>query len=331
MGGAGRPSGPPRPIKPETRKRIVECFKPYKSQSALIAVLVVASAGIGLYPAFALKVIVNEGILAHNLPVITKYCALSLLATLGATALTLGFNYLSIVVGQNIMRDFRDRLYDHLQGMSLRFFASTRTGEIQSRLANDVSGMQSVLSDTAANLLSNITIVLTTLIAMFKMDWRLTLLSVGILPLFAFLGAKVGDVARVVRTKVQTDLADMNSVMQETLSVSGVLLTKTSGRRELTRRKFHEKSEALNAVQIKLTIIMRFFFNLIGLTFSITPVLVYWLAGYLVNHGSTTLNVGVIVAFISLQARLFFPLTTLLNTQVELTTFDAKNIDQFNF
>jgi len=320
MGGAGRPSGPPRPIKPETRKRIVECFKPYKSQSALIAVLVVASAGIGLYPAFALKVIVNEGILAHNLPVITKYCALSLLATLGATALTLGFNYLSIVVGQNIMRDFRDRLYDHLQGMSLRFFASTRTGEIQSRLANDVSGMQSVLSDTAANLLSNITIVLTTLIAMFKMDWRLTLLSVGILPLFAFLGAKVGDVARVVRTKVQTDLADMNSVMQETLSVSGVLLTKTSGRRELTRRKFHEKSEALNAVQIKLTIIMRFFFNLIGLTFSITPVLVYWLAGYLVNHGSTTLNVGVIVAFISLQARLFFPLTTLLNTQVELTS-----------
>jgi len=320
MMGGGRQYGPQRPVGPETRKRILECFKPYKGSISLIAVLVLASAGIGLYPAFALKAIINQGLVAHNISIITKYCLLSLLATVGATALTLGFGYLSIVVGQNIMRDFRDRLYDHLQGMSLRFFASTRTGEIQSRLANDVSGMQSVLSDTVANLLSNITIVLSTLVAMFIVDWRLTLLSIGVLPLFAFLGAKIGDISRGVRGKVQSDLADMNSVMQETLSVSGVLLTKTSGRRELTRRKFHEKSEALNAVQIKLSMIMRFFFNLIGLTFSITPVLVYWLAGYLVTHRSTELNIGVIVTFISLQARLFFPLTTLLNTQVELTS-----------
>jgi ATP-binding cassette subfamily B protein len=205
--------------------------------------------------------------------------------------------------------------------MSLRFFASTRTGEIQSRLANDIGGVQSVLSDTAASILSNVTTVLSTLVLMVVMDWRLTLLSVGILPIFAFVGSKVGSAAREIRADVQTNLADLNAVMQETLSVSGVLLTKTSGRRGLAQHKFSEKNEALTAAQIRQAMVMRFFFNLIGLTFSLTPVLVYWLAGYLVvGHGDRSLSLGTIVAFTSLQARLFFPLTNLLNVQVELTS-----------
>ena len=323
-GGGGRwggQSGPPRQIKPETKKRVLESFKPYKGSIALIVVCVIASAGISLMPPFFLRTIINHGLLARNLEVVTKYSLLSLAATLGSTAFTLAFGYLSIVVGQNIMRDFRDRLYDHLQGMSLRFFAGTRTGEIQSRLANDVSGVQSVLSDSVSSLLSNITLVVSKLIVMFIMDWRLTLLSIGVLPIFAFIGAKVGDVARGVRGKVQTDLADMSAIMQETLSVSGVLLTKTSGRRELTRRKFHERNLSLTGAQIKQAMIMRYFFNLIGLTFSITPVLVYWLAGYLIaGHGGQGLTVGLIVAFTSLQAGIFFPLTTLLNTQVDLSS-----------
>jgi ATP-binding cassette subfamily B protein len=205
--------------------------------------------------------------------------------------------------------------------MALKFFADTRTGEIQSRLANDVGGVQSVLSDTAASILSNLTTVLSTLVVMIIMDWRLTLLSVGILPLFAFLGSKVGDYGRGVREVVQTSLANLSATMQETLSVSGVLLTKTSGRQGLTRAKFAAENEALTAGQIKQAMLFRMFFNLIGLTFSLTPVLVYWLAADLVvAHGDKHLDLGTIVAFTTLQARLFFPLTGLLNVQIEVTS-----------
>ncbi len=146
--------------------------------------------------------------------------------------------------------------------MALKFFADTRTGEIQSRLANDVGGVQSVLSDTAATVLSNITIVLSTLAAMIVMDWRLTLLSVGILPLFAFIGARVGELARGVRSTVQTRLAGLSATMQETLSVSGVLLTKTSGRQGLALEKFSDENEALTDAQIKQAMIMRLFYEL---------------------------------------------------------------------
>jgi ATP-binding cassette subfamily B protein len=169
--------------------------------------------------------------------------------------------------------------------------------------------------------LSNLTTVISTLALMIYLDWRLTLLSVGVLPLFAVIGSKVGSIARVVRAAVQTNMADMSANMQETLSVSGVLLNKTSGRQKLTLQKFAEKNTALTDSQIRQSMVMRFFFNLIGLTFSLTPVLVYWLAGYLViHHADSTLNIGTIVAFTALQSRLFFPLTNLLNVQVDVTS-----------
>ena len=156
---------------------------------------------------------------------------------------------------------------------------------------------------------------------MIVMDWRLTLLSVGILPVFAVLSARVGEGLRKQRTLIQSQMADLNATMNETLSVSGVLLTKTSGRQALALQKFKAENENLTQTSVKMTMIMRVFFNMIGLTFSITPVLVYWLAGYLViGQGDKALTIGTIVAFTSLQARLFFPLTSLLNVQVEVTS-----------
>ncbi len=308
-------------LKPDTMKRIARTFDPYRATVAAIAVTVITSAALGLLPPFLLREIINQGLLAHDLGLVTRDIVLTLVATLLATGLTLLYGYWSVLVGQRIMRDLRNQLYDHLQGMALKFFADTRTGEIQSRLANDVSGVQSVLSDTAASVLSNLTTVLSTLVVMIIMDWRLTLLSVGVLPLFAFLGAKVGDYGRGVRGQVQASQADLSATMQETLSVSGVLLTKTSGRQGLTRAKFAAENEALTAGQIKQAMLFRMFFNLIGLTFSLTPVLVYWLAADLVvAHGDKHLDIGTIVAFTTLQARLFFPLTGLLNVQIEVTS-----------
>ena len=320
-GPPGARNGEKKPLKPDTLRRVARTFVPYRRTVAAIAVAVLMSAALGLWPPFLLRAIINRGLLGRDMALVTRDTALTLAATLGATALALLYGYWSVQVGQRIMRDLRNRLYDHLQGMALKFFADTRTGEIQSRLANDVGGVQSVLSDTAANVLSNVTTVLSTLVAMVLMDWRLTLLSVGVLPLFALLGQKVGDYGRGVRGVVQASLADLNATMQETLSVSGVLLTKTSGRQGLTRAKFAEENETLTAAQIKQAMLFRMFFSLIGLTFSLTPVLVYWLAADLiVAHGDHHLTLGTIVAFTTLQARLFFPLTGLLNVQVEVTS-----------
>ncbi len=310
-----------QPVKKETVWRVVRTFQPYKMDVSWTVLFVMLSAALGLLTPFYLRTIVNQGLLGKNLDIVTRYTIYTLLATIGGTALSLAYGYLSVVVGQRIMRDLRNNLYNHLQGMSLRFFTGARTGEIQSRLANDVGGVQSVVSDTAASVLSNITIVLSTLAVMVYMDWRLTLLSVGILPLFALVAQKVGGYARGVRGKVQEQLADLNSTMQETLSVSGVLLTKVSGRRALSLQKFTNENQQLTEYQIKQAMIMRYFFNLIGLTFSVTPVLVFWLAGYLIVHnGDRHLDLGTIVAFTSLQSRLFFPLTSLLNVQVDVTS-----------
>jgi len=301
--------------------RVVGLFGAYRAHLAGIFVLVFASSLVGLLAPFYLRSLINEGLVKKDLGVVTHYTILTLLVTVGATVLGLGYGWLSLLVGQHLMRDLRNRLNDHLQGMSLRFWTQTRTGEVQSRLISDVGGVQNVLSDTAASVLSNVTTVISTLVAMIYMDWRLTLLSVGILPLFAFIAAKLGDYSRGLRTENQKLLADLNSTMSETLSVSGVLLSKTNGRRALTAQKFARENEALTRIGLKLSMLMRVFFNLIGLSFSLTPALVYWLAGWLsVNAGQHAPNIGTIVAFSTFQARLFFPLTSLLNVQVEVNS-----------
>ena len=303
-----------------TLGRVVKLFAEYKSHLSGIFVLVLASAFVGLLAPFYLQSLINEGLLKRDLGVVTHYTLLTLLVTMGATALALGYGYLSLVVGQHLMRDLRNRLNDHLQGMSLRFWTRTRTGEVQSRLVSDVGGVQNVLSDTASNVLSNVATVLSTLVAMIYMDWRLTLLSVGILPFFAFVASRVGEFSRGLRLQNQQQLAALNATMGETLSVSGILLSKTNGRRGLTAQKFARENEALTQTGLKLAMLMRVFFNLIGLSFSLTPALVYWLAGWLSTHSATAPNIGTIVAFSALQARLFFPLTSLLNVQVEVNS-----------
>lgn len=301
-------------------RRVIALFGSYKSHLLGVVVLVLASAAIGLLPPFYLQSLINDGLLKRNLDVVTHYTLLTIAATLGATVFSLGYGYLSLLVGQHLMRDLRNQLNHHLQGMSLRFWTQTRTGEVQSRLVSDVGGVQNVLSDTAASVLSNVAIVLSTLVAMIYMDWRLTLLSVGILPLFALISAKIGNYSRTLRTENQKLLADLNATMGETLSVSGVLLSKTNGRRALTAQRFEKQNEALTQTGLKLAMLMRAFFNLIGLSFSLTPALVYWLAGWLSQRDATAISIGTIVAFSTLQARLYFPLTSLLNIQVEVNS-----------
>jgi ATP-binding cassette subfamily B protein len=300
-------------------RRIAGAFNPYRAQVILIGVLVLASALIGLLNPFLLKDLVNVGLMNRNLSVITRDSLLTLVATIGATVFGLGFGYVSVLVGQKIMRDLRNQLFAHLQGMPLGFFANTRTGELQSRITNDVTAVQGVVSDTIANILNNVTVVVSTVIAMFFLDWRLTILNLAALPLFALVAAKVGMWANEERKRAQEQVANLTATTNETLNVSGALLTKVSGRADLTMSRFARENAALADTQVRLQTIMRAFFSMFGLTFSITPVLVFWLAGYLiVGQNDAHLTLGTIVAFTSMQARLFFPITTLLNVQVEL-------------
>jgi ATP-binding cassette subfamily B protein len=318
-GYGGSPKGGTTPVGPKTVNRVVATFKPYWLYVVTIAIAVLVSAGLGTISPLLLRVIVNDGLIAHNLRIVTIYTLYTLAVTLGSTLTALLYGYLSILVGQRIMRDLRNLLYTHLQGMALKWFSSTKTGEIQSRLANDIGGVQSVLSDSAAMFLSNLVTVISSLAGMIYLDWRLTLLSVGVLPLFALIGARVGMTARTVRGSTQKYLAEMSAIMQETLSVSGILLSKTSGRKTIAVEEFARVNESVTDSQVKQAMVMRSFFTLISLTFSVTPVLVYWLAGYLIDRGSgQTLSLGTIIAFTAFQARLFFPLAGLLNVQVEV-------------
>lgn len=308
----------PTKVKPQTLRRVMHSFKPYTGQVIMTIATVIVAVLFGLLPPWFLQIIIDKGIQKNNLHVTALYSILTIVATIIGAGLTLLYGYWSVLIGQKIMRDFRDKLFDHLQGMSLRFFTSTRTGEIQSRLISDVAGVQSVLSDTVTNALSNAAVVITTLIAMFLFDWRLTLLTLAVVPVFALAGGKMGTVARDIRKGTMEQTAELNALMQETLSVSGVLLTKTSGRRDRLMAKFASENFKLSAWQIKGQVVMYLFFGLMRMIFSLVPALVYWFAGWLMFHGDKNITLGVLAAFVGLQARMFFPLTGLMSVQVEV-------------
>src|SRR6266550_1946095 len=223
--------------------------------------------------------------------------------------------YLTNDVGQRVMRDLRAELYAHLQTLSLRFFTATRTGEIQSRLANDVGGVQTVVTDTASSVLSNVVILLSTLVAMLLLSWQLTVLSLVTMPLFVWLTGVVGLARRRVATETQQSLAEMTAITQETLSVSGMLLAKVFGRQAAETRKYVEQNERLAALQVRQQMIGRTFFAMVSTFFSITPALVYLVAGY--THG---ISPGTLVAFTTLQSRLFFPIGQMLQTATEVSS-----------
>ncbi len=308
----------PKSVEKATLKRVMGTFRPYKSQVVSILVLVVASVVLGILPPFFLKEIIDKGLPHANLNLIANLSLITIAVTVGASVVTYWYGYLSVSIGQKIMRDLRRDLFSHLQGMSLRFFSNTRTGEIQSRLLNDVAGVQTVVSDVVANAISNIGIVVASLVAMFWLDWRLTLLSIGIIPFFAIVSSFVGNYARTVRRNVQQQVAELNSVMQETLSVSGILLTKAVGRRSLIQSKFGTENEKLVGWQVKQQMIQYFFFGVFRMIFSVTPALVYWFAGWIISKNPSSITIGTIVAFTGLQARMFFPLTGILSTQIEV-------------
>jgi ATP-binding cassette subfamily B protein len=321
-GGAFGPDGPPSVPKERrgrTIRRIAGFFRPYRRQVTVVLGAILLTSLIGLVNPILLKLLIDIAIPQRDWILLNVFVGLMIGLPIISGLIGVGQSYLNNVIGQSVMLDLRTALYAHLQTMPLRFFTETKTGEIQSRLANDVGGIQSVVTDTAASVTSNFAIALSTVVAMFIIDWRLTLLSLGLLPFFMYLTFRVGKVNREVRGETQKSLAEMSAVTEETLSVSGMLLSKTFGQQSAAIGRFSTLNRELARLQVRQAMVGRWFFMIIGTIFSITPAFVYWLAGFLAIQGDPSApTIGDIVAFTTLQSRLFFPLGQLLNVQVEI-------------
>jgi ATP-binding cassette subfamily B protein len=307
-----------------TLRRVAAAFKPYLWQVVVVLVAILLTGTLGLVNPILLKLIIDNAFAHRDFGLLTFYVALMIVTPLVSGLIGVGQTYLNNVVGQQVMRDLRNQLYDHLQRMALRFFTDTRTGEIQSRLTNDVGGVQNVVTSTASSVVSNVTTVLSTVVAMLIISWPLTLLSLGLVPLFLWLTYRVGNVRRGLSKETQKSLADLTALMEETLSVSGVLLSKTFGRQKDQTERFAGENQRLTNLVVRQQMVGRWFMMLVGTFFSISPALVYWLAGYITFGGGGqngllhAITIGDIVAFTTLQSRLYFPIGQLLSVQVDI-------------
>ncbi len=309
----------PRERRTRTAHKIVPFFAPYKAEVLVVLGAILLTSSLGVINPILLKLLIDVAIKNLDFGLLNLFVILMIVIPIVSSLIGVGQSYLNNKVGQSVMRDLRRALYSHLQSMPLRFFTETRTGEIQSRLTNDVGGIQSVVTDTAASITSNVAVVASTIIAMLFIDGRLTVLSLAMLPIFAFVANRVGRVRRTASTETQRSLADMSAATEETLSVSGILLSKTFGQQQTSIERFDELNRRVAANQLRQAMVGRWFFALIGTIMSIIPAFVYWLAGYLaINHDAHPPTIGDIVAFTTLQSRLFFPLGQLLSVQVEL-------------
>ncbi len=303
-----------------TVRRVAQAFSTYKIQVILVLIAILLTTVLGLVNPLLIRYVFDDAIGKRNLNLLIILVSIMFVMPVVTGIIGVGQTYLNNVIGQNVMRDFRNRLYTHLQSLSLRFFTSTRTGEIQSRLSNDVGGVQGVVTNTATSIVSNVSTVLSTIIAMIFISPILTLVSLGLLPLFLWITYKVGNVRRTTSKETQKSMASLTAMMQETLSVSGILLTKTFGRQKYAEQRFEKENQKLTNLEVRQQMIGRWFFMFIGTFFSIMPAIIYLIAGWLIIRDPlhAGISLGGIVAFTTLQSRIFFPIGQLLSVQVEV-------------
>ena len=309
-----------RPADPAVRraylKRIVALFRPYRRRLAGVLGLILFSSALGSIPALLIREVFDVALPDRNLGLLNVLVVAMIAIAVVTGALGVVQTLLSNQVGQRVMHDLRTSVYKHLQRLSLAFFTRTRTGEVQSRLANDIGGVQEVVTSTATSIVSNVSTVLATLIAMVYLDWRLTLFALALLPLFVWMTKRVGDQRRKVAKVRQESMADISSQVQESLSVSGILLGKTMGRTEELARRFEAESGRLADLEVRSRMTGRWMMASIQTSFAVMPALVYLFAG----HFAGSVSLGTVIAFTTLQARLFFPIGSLLGVSLEVQT-----------
>ncbi|MFR9797872.1 ABC transporter ATP-binding protein [Streptomyces sp. MS06] len=305
---------------PRQVRRILRLFRPYRGRLAVVGLLVGASSLVSVATPFLLKEILDVAIPEGR----TGLLGLLALGMILSAVLTSVFGVLqtliSTTVGQRVMHDLRTAVYGRLQRMSLAFFTRTRTGEVQSRIANDIGGMQATVTSTATSLVSNFTSVVATVVAMVALDWRLTLVSLLLLPVFVWISRRVGRERKKITTQRQKQMAAMAATVTESLSVSGILLGRTMGRSDSLTRSFAQESEGLVDLEIRSSMAGRWRMAVITIVMAAMPAVIYWTAGMALRMGGPDVSIGTIVAFVSLQQGLFRPTVSLLSTGVQIQT-----------
>ncbi|HSX98533.1 MAG TPA: ABC transporter ATP-binding protein [Streptomyces sp.] len=311
------PSGD-SPEQPRQVRRILKLFRPYRGRLAIVGLLVGAASLASVATPFLLKEILDTAIPEGR----TGLLSLLALGMILSAVLTSIFGVLqtliSTTVGQRVMHDLRTAVYGRLQRMSLAFFTRTRTGEVQSRIANDIGGMQATVTSTATSLVSNTTSVVATVVAMVALDWRLTVVTLLLLPLFVWISRRVGNERKKITTQRQNQMAAMAATVTESLSVSGILLGRTMGRADSLTKSFAEESEGLVDLEVRSNMAGRWRMAVITVVMSAMPAVIYWTAGIALQWGGPSVSVGTLVAFVSLQQNLFRPTVSLLSTGVQI-------------
>ncbi|MFJ8808326.1 ABC transporter ATP-binding protein [Streptomyces sp. NPDC102490] len=305
---------------PRQVRRILKLFRPYRGRLAVVGLLVGAASLVSVATPFLLKEILDVAIPEGR----TGLLSLLALGMIFGAVLTSVFGVLqtliSTTVGQRVMHDLRTAVYGRLQQMSLAFFTRTRTGEVQSRIANDIGGMQATVTSTATSLVSNLTSVVATIVAMVVLDWRLTVVSLLLLPVFVWISRRVGRERRKITTRRQKQMAAMAATVTESLSVSGILLGRTMGRSDSLTRAFADESESLVDLEVRSNMAGRWRMAVITIVMAAMPAVIYWTAGIALRLGGPDVSLGTIVAFVSLQQGLFRPAVSLLSTGVQIQT-----------
>jgi ATP-binding cassette, subfamily B, bacterial len=303
-------------------RRVLGLFRPYRGRLALIGTAIVVTSVLGIANPFLTQAVFDRALFVPGGPklgLLGVLVTLMIVIPLVSALIGVGQTYLTTVLGNRVMQDLRNRLFEHLQSMHLGFFTGTRTGDIQSRLGNDVGGVQTVVTETASSILSNAVTVIASLVGMVLLSWQLTLVAVALLPVFVLLQVQVGRVRRRVAARTQTSLSEMSSITQESLSVSGVLLAKVFDRQAFETARYRKENETQAALQVRQTMTGQSFFAIVGTFFGITPALVYLVAGLSGGDGAL-LSAGTLVAFTTLQTRLLFPVVNLLRVALDVQT-----------
>jgi ATP-binding cassette, subfamily B, bacterial len=316
-GGSGKK---PPPLMDPTRERdnhrILGLFRPYRARLSIVLVMIIASAGASMVNPFLLRTALDSGIFHHDDSTLT-WAVLGMIGiAIFSNATSVWQTYLSNVVGQRVMHDLRAAVYRHLQRMSLAFFTRTRTGEVQSRIANDIGGLDAVVTTTATTIASNATTVIAALVAMCLLDWRLALFSLIFVPPSVWGTRRIGKIRRRITSQQQRQLADLSALVSESLSVSGILLGKTMGRGADLAERFTSESKGIADLEVRSRMAGRWMMGTIQFIFAVQPAVIYWLAGQ--SFIGSSVSIGTVVAFTTLQTRLLFPINSLLGVQADI-------------
>ncbi|MFD9094224.1 ABC transporter ATP-binding protein [Streptomyces collinus] len=305
---------------PRQVRRILKLFRPYRGRLAIVGVLVGASSLVSVATPFLLKETLDVAIPDGRTGLLSLLALGMILSAVLSSVFGVLQTLISTTVGQRVMHDLRTAVYGRLQRMSLAFFTRTRTGEVQSRIANDIGGMQATVTSTATSLVSNATSVVATIVAMIALDWRLTIVSLLLLPVFVWISRRVGNERKKITTKRQKQMATMAATVTESLSVSGILLGRTMGRSDSLTASFAEESERLVDLEVRSNMAGRWRMAVITIVMAAMPAVIYWTAGLALQVGGPEASLGTIVAFVSLQQGLFRPAVSLLSTGVQIQT-----------